>query len=53
MIDFQLAQVFEAAQICDTAVSLFPASAEIWNTVASGQAMLPEVSWEGYEKVIC
>lgn len=53
MIDFQLAQVFEAAQICGTGVCLFPASAETWTTVASGQALLPEVSWEGYGKVIC
>lgn len=47
MTDFQLAQVFEAAQVCDTGVSLFPALAEIWSTVASGQALLPEVVWEG------
>lgn len=53
MIDFQLARVFVAARICGTGVSLFPASAEIWSTVASGQALLPEVSWEGYGKVIC
>lgn len=53
MIDFQLAQVFEAAQICGTAVSLFPVSAETWTTVTSGQALLPAVSREGYGKVIC
>lgn len=53
MIDFQLARVFVAARICGTGVSLFPASAEIWSTVSSGQALLPEVSWEGYGKVIC
>lgn len=35
MIDFYLAQMFEATQICGTGVSLFPTSAETWEQISS------------------